>query len=214
MNDGTLSYWADMYSKPNVFGTGPTKLALLGYSLIKNSPIKNILEIGCGQGRDAIFFSKNGYDVKTFDISKDAISFVNKTKDSLKLKNLNAIVHDVKESFPYEKNSFDFVYSNLALQFFDIHSLEIIFENIHSVMKNDTSLLFSTKKKGDKYYNFGTRITDNAFNSKGIIRYFYDKPDLEELLTKKFSIEKFDDDLHQNPDMTTSVWWKILLRKK
>lgn len=208
-----ISYWSDMYSKPNVFGTGPTKLAKLAHELIKDNPVTSILEIGCGQGRDALFFSGEGYSVETFDISENAIKFVNKTKDSFNLNNLNAIVHDVQETFPHSNNSFDFVYSNLALQFFDLKNLEKIFENIHRVMKKDAILLFSTKKKGDKYYDFGTKINEHAFEHKGITRYFYDKPILEQILEQKFEILKFEQDQHENPNSTTSVWWKILLKK-
>jgi len=208
-----LGYWSDVYSIPNVFGTGPTKLAEMAYALIKDSHTKNILEIGCGQGRDAIFFSEKGFLVETFDISENAIKFVNKTKESFNLKNLNAIVHDVNKIFPYHIKSFDFIYSNLALQFFDIDSLENIFDNIYRVMKDDATILFSTKKKGDKYYDFGTKINEHAFEYKGITRYFYDRTVLEQILKQKFEILNFNEDHHENPNLTTSVWWKILLKK-
>jgi len=212
-DEKTISYWSDMYSKPNVFGTGSTKLAKLAFDLIKDKPIKNMLEIGCGQGRDTIFFSEKNYFVETFDISENAISFVNKTTKSLNLKNINAIVHDVEQTFPYSVKSFDFVYSNLALQFFDIDSLTNIFKNIYSVMKDDSTILFSTKKKGDKYHDYGSKINDDAFEYNGIIRYFYDKSILEQLFQSKFEILRFEDDRHVNPNQTISEWWKILLKK-
>ena len=209
-----ISYWSDMYSRPNVFGTGPTKLAKMANDLIYDKSIQNILEIGCGQGRDSIFFSEKGYSIETFDISENAITFVNKTKKSFNLKNLNAIVHDVTEPFSYSNNFFDFVYSNLALQFFDIDSLEKIFDNIYRVMKDEATILFSTKKKGDKYYDFGTKISEDAYEHKGITRYFYDKSVLEHMLEHQFEILRFDDDHHTNPNSTISEWWKILLKKK
>ena len=209
-----ISYWSDMYSRPNVFGTGPTKLAKMANDLIYDKSIQNILEIGCGQGRDSIFFSEKGYSIETFDISENAITFVNKIKKSFNLKNLNAIVHDVTEPFSYSNNFFDFVYSNLALQFFDIDSLEKIFDNIYRVMNDEATILFSTKKKGDKYYDFGTKISEDAYEHKGITRYFYDKSVLEHMLEHQFEILSFDDDHHTNPNSTISEWWKILLKKK
>ena len=209
-----ISYWSDMYSRPNVFGTGPTKLAKMANDLIHDNSIKNILEIGCGQGRDCIFFAEKGYSVETFDISENAIRFVNKTKESFNLKNLNAIVHDVTEPFSYPNIFFDFVYSNLALQFFNIDSLEKIFNNIYQVMKEESTILFSTKKKGDKYYDFGTKISEDAYEHKGITRYFYDKSILEHMFEQQFEILHFDDDHHTNPNSTISEWWKILLKKK
>ena len=54
-----LGYWNDIYSKQNYFGTGPTILALEAHELIKNNSITNILELGCGQGRDSLFFANS-----------------------------------------------------------------------------------------------------------------------------------------------------------
>ncbi|RZD43771.1 MAG: hypothetical protein CXT78_07585 [Thaumarchaeota archaeon] len=213
-DDKIISYWQNMFSKPDAFGTGPTKLAKLAQKIINDRPVKNILEIGCGQGRDAIFFSQLNYIVDTFDISKNAVDYVNTTKNSLNLKNINAIIHDVQQTFPYSKNYFNFIYSNLALQFFDIKALETIFDNMEHVMNDDGLILFSTKKQGDKYFDFGNKISEFAFEHKGITRYFYEKPILENLLTQKFEILNFEEDKHVNPNSTISEWWKILLKKK
>ena len=92
--------------------------------------------------------------------------------------------------------------------------LENIFDNIDRVMKDEATVLFSTKKKGDKYYDFGTKISEDAYEHKGITRYFYDKSVLEHMLEHQFEILRFDDDHHTNPNSTISEWWKILLKKK
>lgn len=212
-NLDNISYWTDMYSKPNAFGTGPTKLAEMALKLMKELSVQNILEIGCGQGRDAIYFSKHGYTVETFDFSESAINFVNKTKQMLNLNNINAIKHDVREIFPYENSYFDFIYSNLALQFFSIDVLIKIFDNIERVMKRNGTIIFSTKRKGDKYYNFGNKITENEFEYKGIHRYFFDEIELKNFLEKKFKIISFESDSHINENSTVSNWWKIQLKK-
>ena len=81
----------------------------------------------------------------------------------------------------------------------------------------DCTFLDSSKlpdlKKGDKYYNFGNKISDDAFEHKGITRYFYDKPILEKILENHFQILSFEEDKHTNPNLTTSVWWKIQVKK-
>jgi predicted TPR repeat methyltransferase len=122
-------------------------------------------------------------------------------------------VHDVEKPLPYESEYFDFVYSNLALQFFDLNRLDTIFKNTAKLMKKDSLFLFSTKKKGDKYYQFGKKISDNAFDNQGIIRYFFDSDVLIETLSNYFETVQIDSDLHTNLDSTVSVWWKILVKK-
>ena len=71
-----------------------------------------------------------------------------------------------------------------------------------------------TKKIGDKYYKFGTKINENAYENKGIIRYFYDSEILTNVLSKNFEILELEADEHKNLDQTVSVWWKILVKKK
>lgn len=212
-NESKIHYWDGLYSKDYFFGNGPTKLAKLADSLLNKSKMKKILEIGCGQGRDATYFAQNEFEVEAFDISENAIKFVNHTKQMLNLNNLNAFVHDAEKPLRYRSEHFDFVYSNLALQFFDLKSLDKIFQNTLELMKKNSLFLFSTKKKGDKYYQFGNKINDNAFEYKGITRYFFDSGDLKEILSNYFQIIQLDSDMHTNLDSSTSVWWKILVKK-
>ena len=213
-DDKRLSYWNGLYDKKNFFGTGPTKLAKYAELILQKNKINNLLEIGCGQGRDAIHFSQLGYNVNAFDISSKAIKFVEEIKNSLGLTNLDLIVHDAEKTLSYSKDNFDFIYSNLALQFFNIDQLQTIFTNIADVMKNDSMLLFSTKKKGDKYYELGNKINENAFEYSGITRHFFEQVTLENVLKNHFEILEFSEDSHNNLDSSVSVWWKILVQKR
>jgi SAM-dependent methyltransferase len=172
-----------------------------------------MLELGCGQGRDSVFFAKLGCNIVAIDISENAIKFVERTKYDENLKNLQLVISDIQKSLNFQNLKFDMVYSNLSLQFFDLSKLSNIFSNISDVMSSGSFFLFSTKKAGDKYYNFGNKISDNAFEYKGITRFFFTKSELETLLEKNFTIISFEEDKHVNPDNTVSVWWKILVKK-
>tara|TARA_Y100000996_G_scaffold291903_1_gene230765 strand:+ start:198 stop:869 length:672 start_codon:yes stop_codon:yes gene_type:complete len=207
-----LGYWNNLYAKDDYFGTGQTILADLAKSVIEQHEIKNLLEMGCGQGRDSIFFASFMDSVTSFDISEKAIKYVEKIKNQRNLSNLELFVHDIRKPLDLSKRKFQMIYSNLALQFFDESQLEKIFENISDIMEKDSFLLFSTKKSGDKYHNFGTKLTDQSFEYKNITRFFFEKEKLENILEKQFSIISFEDDSHINPDKTVSAWWKILVK--
>ena len=147
MNDiKYLDYWNKLYDSKFYFGTGPTKLAKKAESFLQESKVKTILELGCGQGRDAIHFAQLGYDVSALDISQKAIKSIEKVKTDLDLTTLQPQVHDIAKPLPFPEESFDFIYSDLALQFFDIHQLEQNFHNISKTLKKDSFFLFSTKK--------------------------------------------------------------------
>tara|TARA_B110000263_G_scaffold246051_1_gene256535 strand:- start:1321 stop:1992 length:672 start_codon:yes stop_codon:yes gene_type:complete len=207
-----LGYWNNIYSKQNYFGTGPTILALEAQKLIKTNSIRNILELGCGQGRDSLFFANLGYNVVATDISENAINFIKKTKNEQNIGNLELYIHDTLNPFNFKKPNFELVYSNLALQFFDLIQLPQIFSNIKKIMEPNSFFLFSTKKSGDKYFEFGNKISENSFEYNGITRFFFKKTELENILKKYFTIISFENDSHINTDETESVWWKILVK--
>lgn len=208
-----LGYWNKLFTKDDYFGTGHTILADLAKNVIEKNSINNVLELGCGQGRDSVFFAKLGCNVVALDISQNAINSVEKIKKEQGLQNLQLFTHDIQESLNFQDMTFQLIYSNLALQFFNLDELKKIFLNIYNIMADKSFFLFSTKKAGDKYFDFGNKISDNAFEYKGIKRFFFSKSEIESLLEPNFSIILFDDDKHVNPDKTTSVWWKILVQK-
>jgi cyclopropane fatty-acyl-phospholipid synthase-like methyltransferase len=208
-----LNYWNTLYSKQNYFGEGPTKLAKVAEKLLQENNTQKILEVGCGQGRDAIYFSQLGFNVHAFDISANAIKSINSIKERMNLNKLNVFEHNVLESLNFSEDYFDFIYSNLALQFFDLENLSKILKNISNVMKKNSIFLLSTKKEGDKYHKAGKKINNNAFENKGIIRYFYPVNDLKSVFSEQFSIVDINSDRHENIDSSVSVWWKILLTK-
>ena len=208
-----LDYWNSLYEKINYFGDGPTKLAKLAESLLKQNKVQRILEVGCGQGRDATYFSQLGFDVHAFDISLNAINSILQKKEKMNLEKLNVFVHNVTEPLIFAENYFDLVYSNLALQFFDMETLTKILNNISNVMQKNSLFLLSTKKEGDKYYKTGNKINEYAYETKGIIRYFHPIEDLKSTFLKNFKIIEIEHDEHENLDSSISVWWKILLEK-
>lgn len=84
-----------------------------------------LLEIACGEGRDAVFFSRNGYDVTAYDIVNEGIS---KTKQLAAFCNtaVNAFTADMLMFEP--KEQYDVVYCSRSLQYVPRGMREEFFE--------------------------------------------------------------------------------------
>lgn len=80
-------------------------------TLIK-TPQPTALDLGAGQGRNAIYLQRHGFSVTAVDISKTAISQI-RTKDD----EINAICADIS-TFAYPKQ-FDLIISINALHFLE-----------------------------------------------------------------------------------------------
>ena len=81
------------------------------YNISKNN---KVLDLGCGEGRDAIYFLDKGYNVFAVDYSKTVIEMCNKitqNKYKDKFRNFDLIKDKMEEKF-------DFIYSVAVLHLF------------------------------------------------------------------------------------------------
>src|SRR5574339_1024339 len=101
------SIWDKVYSDDfSFFGNQPSKFALMCYEDFVLHKVQKVLELGCGQGRDSLFFASKGLQVYAIDSSKVAIEALTvKTRElnlNINLKNINAI-----EGLPFPNDYFD-----------------------------------------------------------------------------------------------------------
>ena len=67
-----INYWDNFYIKKNKIKESSFARFILG-KVGKKGIKKSLIDIGCGNGRDSIFFSKNNFRVTGIDISQKAI---------------------------------------------------------------------------------------------------------------------------------------------
>ncbi|MDR1204665.1 MAG: methyltransferase domain-containing protein [Peptococcaceae bacterium] len=68
---GNVSYYEDDYRKEEYFwGVQPSQMCLKVLELLPPVRPLKLLDIGCGEGKDAVFFARCGFDVSAFDISE------------------------------------------------------------------------------------------------------------------------------------------------
>jgi ubiquinone/menaquinone biosynthesis C-methylase UbiE len=121
-------YWSEFYFNNNELTKKPS---LFAQYLVENSVINEgdvLFEIGCGNGRDSIFFAHNNIDVTAVDQCDKNISFLNEqhnnisfiSDDFTNLSNLESKVNVVYSRFTLhsindegEQRTLNWVYNNL-----------------------------------------------------------------------------------------------------
>ena len=88
-------------------------------------PLK-LLDIGCGEGRNAVFFARNGYDVTAFDMSEKGLEKTKMlaSKSSVKIEVFNANIKEFRLS-----ENFDILFSIGVLHYIPKELRSEIFGN-------------------------------------------------------------------------------------
>ena len=170
------------------------KLALDTLGILPPVEPKNLLEIGCGEGNNAVFFSRNGYLVSAFDVNESCLSDARKLADEVGVK-VNFFRADLL-TYKIEGN-FDIIYASNVMQIVPPNERARIFEMIQS------------------HTNIGGLNVVNAFVEKdfcesaqklGDGEYFYKTAELFgyygnnwklEIMKEIYCDEKFDENSYQ-----------------
>lgn len=106
-------HWEEVYrkSKKNVWRPKPHTYSIKAFKLIKKG---RVLDLGSGDGHDALYFAQKGCDVTAVDISKTAIE---KLKNKAKQEHLSvtSVTKDIRKFKP--KGKYAAVVSYGTLQF-------------------------------------------------------------------------------------------------
>lgn len=141
----------------------------------------SILELGCGEGNDSVYFSEQGHPVVATDFSDVA---VRQNQERYSQDNLTFAVQDTGEPFTFDDGSFDAVYARLALHYFTAEVTQNAFNEIARVLKPGGSLAFMCKSVEDGLYGQGTQIEPDMFERDGHVRHFFSERFARELLHK------------------------------
>lgn len=111
-------HYDSLYSKNEKYwGDDPSPLSLLLFSHLYERKNLTLLDIGCGQGPDSIYFAKKGFNVTAIDISEIGLNHLNENASKINLQNkITTIELDIQKIDELPKENFTVVFSRMALQ--------------------------------------------------------------------------------------------------
>jgi SAM-dependent methyltransferase len=169
-----LKYWDNFYQNENP-PSPPSSFSKYIIPYIKDTH-KTLLDIGCGNGRDSLFFENNGFDVISIDSSKPP-KFLGDSNNFFKV-DINNINFKV-----------DIYYARFFIHAIKEKTLDSFIENLYKLMSKKSKFIFETRStKGitnleKKETNFKSSIGEKHFRMLYSIDYLRNK------FEKKFEID-------------------------
>ena len=141
-----ITEYEDRYNSNDYYwGINPSDMC---YEVMRiKPPVKQyrLLDIGCGEGKDAVFFAKNGYIVSAFDIADSGLEKARKLAE-----NHNVDVNFFKANiFDYKlDNDFDIIFASGVLHYLSEKLRVSFFENLkdHTSMNGINAMNVFVKK--------------------------------------------------------------------
>jgi tellurite methyltransferase len=105
-----VSFYEEAYNIEDYYwGIVPSTICYKVLEQLPPTKHLRLLDIGCGEGKDAIFFARNGYDVTAFDISEAGVRKTKKLADKFGV-NVNVFRADLLDH--RLSSNFDIIYSS------------------------------------------------------------------------------------------------------
>lgn len=100
--DKAVTVYEEEYKTPDyIWGLEPNSACYQVLQLMPPTKRLKLLDIGCGEGKDAVFFARNGYDVTAFDITDAGIS---KTKRLAEKTGVRELIGHYRDWFLHESS--------------------------------------------------------------------------------------------------------------
>jgi SAM-dependent methyltransferase len=168
-----------IYKNQNVFGSEPNKLLQEICSQLPTG--SEFLDLGCGQGRDALFMLQQGFKITAVDNSPEGIKTIREfiQTNNLPLSSINLFCQDI-EIFYIEKDKYSIINAFNSLQFLPKKKALRLIDNIKYKIKNQGYIVISGFTIDDSLYNktindsrcfFETQELKKLFSDFNIILY-------------------------------------------
>lgn len=153
------AYW-NQYYKNRVCSQEPSPFAQYVTTLVE--PVKRMVELGCGNGRDAVFFAGRGLQVTALDMSREAIAQLR----SRNIANAEFLCGDFVNSNVHQPDSYDYAYSRFTIHSINRNQEQVLLNNLFRGLRPNGKLFIEVRGVNDPLFGKGRQVERNA--------YFYD----------------------------------------
>ncbi len=182
--DRQREHWDKTFAgHPEMFGAEPSDPARAAVELFLAEGKVDLLELGAGQGRDTLFFAREGLRVRALDYAEEAVEAVRTKAAAVGLSELvSASRYDVREPLPFAGESFDACHSHMLFcMALTTPELERLSAEVRRVLRPGGLCVYTVRTTDDVHYGAGIDRGDDMCEAGGFIVHFFSRSLVERL---------------------------------
>ncbi|GAA2115117.1 class I SAM-dependent methyltransferase [Streptomyces synnematoformans] len=152
---------------------------------------RDVLELGAGHGRDALFFAREGFTVQATDFSPVGLEQLRDVACSQGVdERVATAVHDVREPLALPDASVDAVFAHMLLcMALSTKELHALVGEVRRVLRPGGTFVYTVRHTGDAHYGAGTAHGDDIYEHGGFAVHFFGR-DLVDALADGWTLNE------------------------
>jgi tellurite methyltransferase len=153
--------------------------------------VDSVLDLGCGNGRHAVYFAREGFRAAGIDVSEHAIAWASDWAQRENLR-IDFRVGDIA-NLPYADQSFDVVVSHGVLDHVPVEIAQRAINEVRRILRPKGLFYCDLRCADDFEYGVGTEVAPNTFVvshgfEKGLVQHFFTLEEIRSLFDGQFRI--------------------------
>lgn len=156
--------WQEKRYRENkmVWGTDPGPTAPVAEVFFSQHRLRKLLVIGCGYGRECIYFARKGFEVTGVDTSLEGLKLAREWMTRERVMNIKFELGDAL-NLHYDEANFDGVFTHKVLHQFNREDRQAMMNEIHRVLRPGGLFFLSDLSVSDPEFGSGEEIESRTF---------------------------------------------------
>lgn len=178
-------------------------------SILESARQENVLELGCGSGRDSRYLTESGFRLIAGDYSPAALETCRQQAPLADVR-----VLDIRQPLPFGDNQFPVIVASLCLHYFPCFQTVAIMAEIRRCLAPGGFLLARVNSTGDIHHGAAghPEVEPGLYRVDGELKRFFDQEAVERLVDATWKIHSLEE-LTINRYDSPKVVWEVILEK-
>jgi len=177
--DRQREHWTATYARrPDFLGAEPSEPAVRALERFRDEGVRDLLELGPGQGRDTLLFAGAGLRVIALDYAAAGLAAIRDKASAagLPADRIETREGDVRRGLPLADASVDACYAHMLFcMALTTPELERLAAEVRRVLRPGGLLVYTVRNARDAHFRAGVSHGDDMYEMGGFIVHFFDR---------------------------------------